>query len=142
MRAAAATVVAALACGGGAGDRSEPAEVAGEVVKASYGNPFDLAIGERALVAGGLHVTFERVAEESRCPEGARCVQAGNAAAAFAVEGDAGSATLTLNTSREPRSAAAAGHELRLVELEPWPGVDAAIDTAAYAATLIVTPAP
>ena len=141
MRAKIAAVVAALACGG-AEDRSEPAEPARELVSAAYEVPFDLAIGERALVAGALHVAFERVAEETRCPEGVRCVQAGNAAAAFAVEGGAGSATLTLNTGREPRSAAAAGHELRLVGLEPRPPADVAIDAAAYEATLIVTPAP
>lgn len=117
-------------------------EVAGEIVRSSYGDPFELEIGERALVAGELHVAFERLAEESRCPEGARCAQAGNAAAAFALEGGSGSATLTLNTDREPRRAAAAGHELRLIALEPRPRVEVAIDTSAYEATLIVAPAP
>ena len=111
-------------------------------MEATYGEPFDLGLGERALVANEFQVTFERVAEESRCPEGARCVQAGNAAAAFAVESDAGKATLTLNTGREPKSAAAMGSELRLVELVPRPRGNAVVDTAAYEVTLIVSPAP
>lgn len=111
-------------------------------MEAPYGEPFDLRLGERALVAGEFRVTFERVAEESRCPLSAECVHAGNAAAAFAVESDAGKATLTLNTGREPKSAAAMGGELRLVELAPRPGADAVVDTSAYVATVIVSPAP
>ena len=136
----AAIVLVALACGGGSGDGT--AEVGEAVVGASYGEPFDLGLGERAVVAGEFHVTFERVAEESRCPEGAACVQEGNAAAAFAIESDAGSATLTLHTGREPRSAAAMGGELRLVAREPRPRADAVADSMAYEATLIVSPAP
>ena len=136
----AAIVFVALACGGETGDGT--ADVGEAFVEAPYGEPFDLALGERGVVAGEFRVTFVRVAEESRCPEGAECVQEGNAAAAFAVESDAGSATLTLNTGREPRSATAMGGELRLVRLVPWPRADAAADSAAYEATLIVSPAP
>jgi hypothetical protein len=68
-------------------------------------------------------------------------VQAGNGAAAFALESEAGRATLTLNTDREPRSAAAAGRELRMVDLAPRPRADGALDTSSYVATLIVSPA-
>jgi hypothetical protein len=111
------------------------------VVEAAYGERFDLGLGERADVAG-FRVAFTRVAEDSRCPEDARCVQAGNAAAAFAVESEAGSATLTLHTDREPRRAAVMGHALRLVELRPRPKEGAPPHSAAYAATLIVETAP
>jgi hypothetical protein len=141
VRALAAALAATLACGGAEGG-SEPAEGAPDLVEVPYREPFVLGLGEGALVAGALRVTFQRVAEESRCPQGARCVEAGSAAAAFAVEGDAGRATLTLNAGREPRSATAAGHELRLDALEPHPRDGVAIDTAAYRATLVVAPAP
>ncbi len=140
MRPAVAIVLGALACSDGSGAGGGAAAIGDAVVETAYGEPFDLGLGERALVAGEFRVTFDRVAEESRCPEGAECVQAGNAAAAFAVESDAGSATLTLNTGREPRRAAAMGGELRLVELSPRP--DAGAGTSAYEATLIVSPAP
>lgn len=136
-----ALAVAALACGG-SGNGSGPAEAGEAVVEAQYEEPFDMGLGERALVAGEFHVTFERVTEDSRCPSDAECVQAGNAAAAFAVESDAGKATLTLNLGREPKSAASMGGELRLVALSPRPGADAVADTSAYVATLIVSPAP
>ncbi|HYO47177.1 MAG TPA: hypothetical protein VEY33_10880 [Gemmatimonadota bacterium] len=128
-------LVAALACGNGEEERA-PA------VEARYGEPFDLSLGERAVVDGGFDVTFTRVSEDSRCPEGAECVQAGNAAAAFAIESDEGQATLTLHTGREPREAAAMGGALSLVELRPSPVEGAPFDSAAYRATLIVDSAP
>ena len=90
----------------------------------------------------GFRVVFRRIAEDSRCPAGARCVQAGNAAAAFSVGSEAGSATLTLHTDREPRRAAAMGRALRLIALRPRPAEGAAPDTAAYVATLLVDLAP
>lgn len=137
---AVATLVAALACGGESEEASGNGQAA--VVEAAYGEPFDLELGARALVGGEFGVRFDRVAEDSRCPEAARCLQAGNGAAAFAVESEAGRATLTLNTDREPRRAAAAGRELRMVELDPRPRADAPPDTSAYVATVIVSPAP
>lgn len=135
-----AIVLAALACGGGPGEGT--GEVGDAVAVARYGEPFDLELGERAEVAGEFSVTFQRVAEESRCPVGVACVAEGNAAAAFAVESDAGSATLTLNTSREPRSAAAMGGELRLLGLMPEPRADRAADSLKYEATLMVSRLP
>jgi hypothetical protein len=133
-------VLLALACGAGPGDGT--AEVGDAVALARYGEPFDLELGERAVVAGEFRVTFERVAEESRCPEGAECPREGNAAAAFAVESEAGTATLTLNTGREPRSAAAMGGEIRLLGLAPAPRADSGADSVKYVAALIVSPAP
>jgi hypothetical protein len=82
------------------------------------------------------------VAEDSRCPADVECAQAGNAAAAFAVESEAGSATLTLHTGREPRRAAAMGRALNLIELRPRPAQGAPPDSIAYVATLVVEPAP
>ncbi|HJU86208.1 MAG TPA: hypothetical protein VJ788_02430 [Gemmatimonadota bacterium] len=135
----AAFVLVAFACGGGPGEETAAVGDVGAPVR--YGEPFDLKLGERAVVAGEFRVTFERIAEESRCPEGSRCPAEGNAAAAFAVESDAGSATLTLNTGREPRSAAAMGGELRLLGLAPGSRPDSAADSVRYEATLIVSPA-
>jgi hypothetical protein len=107
----------------------------------AYGDSFHLQHGELALIGAESRVTFRRIAEESRCPAGVDCIQAGNAAAVFGVEGPAGTATLTLNTNREPRRAAAAGLTLTLVELGPLPANGAAVDTAAYEATLVADPA-
>lgn len=142
MRRLAALAAVTLACGGSGGDEGGEEGGGPPVVAVPYGERFDLGLGRRALVGGEFAVVFERVAEESRCPAGARCVQAGNAAAAFAVESDAGRATLTLNTGREPTRAAAMGGEVGLIELSPPPAAGAAPDTTEYVATLVVSPAP
>jgi hypothetical protein len=127
-------LISALGCG--------PAEEAERpAVEADYGERFELSLGERAVVEGVLRVAFARVSEDSRCPEG-ECLQAGNAAAVLAVESDVGSATLTLNTGREPRQAATMGYTLRLVELRPQPADGAPVDSAAYRASLVVERAP
>ena len=132
-----AVLLGALACGPAGSDAGAEAPA----VVAELGEWFDLALGQRADVAG-FRVEFARVAEDSRCPEAVQCVQAGNAAVAFAVESEAGKATLTLHTDRTPRAAAAMGRALRLVELRPRPAEGAPPDSAAYEATLIVEPAP
>jgi hypothetical protein len=111
-------------------------------VEADYGERFVLALGDHSDVGGRFRVTFARVSEDSRCPEGVECVQAGNAAATFAVESEEGSASLTLNTGREPRRAAAMGHVLGLIDLRPRPSTGAPVDSAAYEATLMVEPVP
>lgn len=130
-------LIGTLACGSGDNEVAPKAPV----VEAAYGQRFDLALGERADVEG-FRVVFTRVAEDSRCPDGARCVQAGNAAAAFSVGSEEGTATLTLHTDREPRRAAAMRRALHLIELRPRPAAEALPDTATYVATLLVEPAP
>lgn len=123
-----------LACG--------PSGHAAPSVRAGYGESFVLALGETAEVGDAYRVRFDRVSEDSRCPADARCVQAGNAAAAFGVESERGSATLTLHTDRAPRSAAAMGGELTLMDLAPLPATGVEPDSADYRATVIVRPAP
>lgn len=136
MRSAAA-LLGALACGPAASDAGPDPPA----VEAELGERFDLGLGQRADVAG-FRVEFARVVEDSRCPEAVQCVQAGNAAVAFAVESEAGSATLTLHTGREPRAAAVMARALRLVELRPRPAEGTLPDSLGYEATLIVEPAP
>lgn len=122
--------LAAMACAEGAGPDSVD-------VAAAYGEPFRLAVGERARVGERFLATFARVAEDSRCAGGARCAEPGSAAVVLAVEDEAGSATLTLHTGRTPRRVSAAGHAVELVGLSPEsaPGDD----PARYQATLVVT---
>jgi hypothetical protein len=127
--------LATVACGEAGG----PAESS---VQASYGEPFDLSLDERARVGGEFRVTFDRVAEDSRCASGADCAAPGNAAVVLKIDGEEGTATLTLHTGREPRRAAAAGHSLELVELRPARSPDAPPDPEDYEVTLVVGPLP
>ena len=127
--------LATLACAEAGG----PAESA---VQASYGEPFDLSLDESASVGGQFRVTFDRVAEDSRCASGADCAAPGNAAVVLRIDGEEGTATLTLHTGREPRRAAAAGHALELVELRPARSPEAPPDLEDYEVTLVVSSLP
>lgn len=124
----------AAACG--------PAQGGRPAVQADYGEPFVLGTGEMAEVGGEYRVRFERVAGDTRCPEGARCVQAGSASAVFGIESGHGTATLTLHVGREPRSAAAMGGELRLEAIDPTPRPGDVPEQADYRAALVVRRTP
>ena len=52
--------------------------------KVDLGKEFNIKNGEEVVVTGEkLHITFRSVVNESRCPDGAACVWAGNAAIAI-----------------------------------------------------------
>ena len=144
-----AALIASLACTGPGEDQAIPGEAdtlaAGPepaAVRADLDEAFELGYDVTAVVGEGrATIEFRRLAEESRCPADARCVTAGNAAVELAIEtGDGAAATLVLNTDRTPAEASVHGLTVRLRGLEPAaPGADAAIDTADYVATLVVT---
>lgn len=58
---------------------SQPAEPGDAgVLGATLGQPFELAMGQTALIPEtGLRVTFQKVLEDSRCPAQVSCVWAG-----------------------------------------------------------------
>lgn len=97
------------------------------------GEEFTLAAGASASIDGRYLVTFDKVAEDSRCPMNARCVWEGNARVALSVleirRGDRDeyhSWPLELNTSERfatKRSVAALTVELRLLDPTPMAGV-------------------
>jgi hypothetical protein len=67
-------VLALVLCSGCSGNPSQPSSV-------SLGEPFELRLGERAAVAGGVSLVFADLASDSRCPIDATCVSAGEALA-------------------------------------------------------------
>ncbi|MDX1622840.1 MAG: hypothetical protein R3199_02525 [Gemmatimonadota bacterium] len=137
-------VTAILACGSPEPGPEEPeADTAPADVRAEAGETFALGHGQRAVVGPArLEIVFREVAEESRCPEGAECPTAGNAAIRFGVEtSDGATATITLNTHRRPREVTVLDHTIRLGEVEPYPDATAAPpDRGSYRATLTVEP--
>lgn len=110
-----------------AGDAAQPPEVA-------------VKIGQSADCGGGLVIRFEAVLQDSRCPQGAACVWAGNARIALAATA-AGKepARLELNTGLEPKSATVAGRTVELLRLEPLRKVHEDMDPKAYVATLKIS---
>ncbi|MEO8434623.1 MAG: hypothetical protein ABI596_06985 [Pyrinomonadaceae bacterium] len=102
---------------------------------------FDLRLGQSIVVgAERLKINFVSVAEDSRCPEGAQCIWAGNAKIALTLrKGNAKPSSIELNTGVTPQQTSYMGYEIKLTALRPHPKVNAGIDRKTYVATLIVS---
>ncbi|HKP29689.1 MAG TPA: hypothetical protein VJU15_09805 [Gemmatimonadales bacterium] len=90
--------------------------------------PADMTLktGEQRLIKG-LTVTFVGVEEDSRCPDNARCVWAGNAAVNLRIQGGADSVSITLNSGVEPRAIGVQDLRFTIVSLLPAPVVGAPV---------------
>lgn len=102
---------------------------------------FELRNGQSVRVEGErLTVTFSRVAEDSRCPEGVQCVWAGNAKVVLRLsKGRRRASTMSLNTGVDPRQRVYRGYEVKLVKLDPYPKENRRIRRRDYVATLVVS---
>jgi hypothetical protein len=107
---------------------------------------FNLAVGGQALLPKDhLEVGFARVLNDSRCPEGAACAQAGEAVLAMWMGREGGKSEVfeaRLPATVVPDSGAVVEHgdyRLRLFELDPRPRVSETLDTTAYKLKLRVS---
>lgn len=102
---------------------------------------FELRNGRSVRVEGErLTVSFTRVAEDSRCPEGVQCVWAGNAKVVLRLsKARRRTSTVSLNTGVDPKQADYRGYEVRLVKLDPYPKEGKEIRRRDYVATLVVS---
>lgn len=100
---------------------------------------FQLKLGETVQVGdSGPRLTFLVVAEESRCPDDAVCVWAGNARIQLRVATGSGSPILELNTPQQPGVARHGGYEISLVSLTGPGKAGAPRSSIDYVATLRV----
>ena len=99
-----------------------------------------LAPGQTRAVAG-LEITFEGVAEDSRCPAGVQCIWEGDAKVLLAVHAPGATpARVELHTShRFAREAEHAGRRLTLVSVTPVPARDRPVAAKDYRVTLSVS---
>jgi hypothetical protein len=103
------------------------------------GQPFELRAGSSAAVEGGLKVTFERVASDSRCPMDALCVRAGEALVALTISQDGrNAAARELRTDAAGSETSYLGYSIKLLALAPYPRSDRQILPEDYVATLAV----
>lgn len=102
--------------------------------------PFDVKAAEVVTVQG-VRITFEGVSEDSRCPTGATCVWAGDAAATFTLEKPPAAALQrTLHTSgRFAQKTEFGDLVIKLEDVRPYPKEGDAIAPGDYRATLVVT---
>jgi hypothetical protein len=108
---------------------------------AALDQEFEVRAGQWVTIEGErLRVTFSRVAEDSRCPEGVTCVWAGNARVVLKLsKGRRRASTMTLNTGMDPKRGAYRGYEVKLVKLDPYPKEKRRIRRRDYVATLVVS---
>lgn len=102
------------------------------------GEEFVLRLGERVTVrATDLTLEFQDVTEDSRCPDGAVCIWAGNGRIVLGVNQSA----VKLNTTLEPKQLIVGSYLIRLNSLSPYPMIERRIRKEEYVAALVVTPA-
>ena len=107
-------------------------------VQVALGQEFSIRVGQEASIAGtSLHLRFAAVVNDSRCPEDAVCVWAGNAEIRLDLTGS-GDATRSLNTLLDPKTIEYGGRTIRLVSLLPVRLVGSATSQEDYVATLVV----
>lgn len=108
---------------------------------APLGQEFDIRLGDTIWIQDELlRIDFQRVAEDSRCPEGVACVWAGNAKVALRVmKARRRAAQMMLNTMLNPKQSVYRGYEVKLVKLEPHPKKGVRLRRREYTATLVVT---
>lgn len=132
-------VLAAACASRSPADAADGRETRGSSV--TLGEAFRLRFGEQAD-AGDLTVAFESV-EDSRCPTEVECVWEGDGVVGLRVTGSGEAVDVTLHT--HPDSAAVArvaGHDIRLVDLDPDPVDGSPIPRSDYVATLRIDRAP
>ena len=109
--------------------------------KSRGGGGVEIKVGQERKVEGGeLRIAFERVAEDSRCPEGVECVWAGNARARFSATDRKGVCVeFDLNTGVEPFEYRFGEHTIRLAKLAPQRTANRELKPSDYVATVVVS---
>ncbi len=86
-----------------------------------------------------LTVKFVSLIEDSRCPEGTNCIQAGNASIKVTVSKRSESKTFELNTNYGPKGETFEGYAINLVSLTPTPKDNIRINRNGYTATFTIS---
>jgi hypothetical protein len=101
--------------------------------------PFELAVGDTAVVNDSLRIRFDAVRSDSRCPMDALCVRAGEAVVGvtLSMPGEA-PAGRDLDTVPPRSQATYSRFTISLSQLQPYPRSDREIHPRDYVATFIV----
>ena len=125
-------IVFSMLCAGCAGSATRPGDT-------RLGQPFELRSGASAILDGGLTITFDRVASDSRCPMDALCIRAGDAIVAVSIsQGAGGPVRRELHTDPVGSEASYLVYSIKLLSLAPYPRSDLQIGPGDYVATLTV----
>jgi hypothetical protein len=101
---------------------------------------FELRPGQTVSIAGtGQTVTFEAVAEDSRCPSNVVCVWAGNARVSLRLSEAGRDTSVALNTGLEPHSVGFGKIRFELKSVTPTPRAGTKTAADSYRVTLRAT---
>lgn len=103
-----------------------------------YDKSFDLSYGKCVSTRNGMvSVCFDSVISESRCPDGAMCVWAGEAIARFRIRIDGDYKTVDLSTYLK-KDTLMHGYKFMFINLSPYPSIDKQIRPKDYTARIMV----
>ena len=95
---------------------------------------------QKSIPRTNLTISFVSLVEDSRCPEGTRCVWAGNARIQVRISDARGkSETFEMNTNMGAKGASFNGYAVNLVNLEPRLRANVRLNRNAYTATFNVS---
>ncbi|HEX8249260.1 MAG TPA: hypothetical protein VF599_13870 [Pyrinomonadaceae bacterium] len=95
---------------------------------------------QKSLARSNLTIKFVSLVEDSRCPEGTRCVWAGNAQIRVKITDARGrSQTFEMNTNTGAKGASFGGYAVNLTDLEPQLRANVRINRNAYTATFNIS---
>jgi Zn finger protein HypA/HybF involved in hydrogenase expression len=95
---------------------------------------------QKKLSRSKLTIKFVSLVEDSRCPEGANCIWAGNASIKVKVSNARGESKIfTLNTNTGAKGDTLGGYQFNLESLTPHPKTNIRINPSGYTATFSVT---
>ena len=94
---------------------------------------------EKTVPGTKMTIKFISLVEDSRCPEGVNCIQAGNARIKVTVKMRGESKTFELNTNLGPKGESFEGYAINLVNVTPAPKDNIRINRNGYTATFTVS---
>lgn len=102
---------------------------------------FELKVGQEAIIKGEqLKVKFISVLEDSRCPKGVACIQAGQGRVALQLTPrNKKSESVELSTASTKQEIDFNGYQVKLVSLNPYPKMDSQVKPADYVLNLTVS---
>ncbi|BDZ68931.1 hypothetical protein [Methanobacterium ferruginis] len=113
-------------------------------INASLSTPFQLKINQTAVLeSGNIRITLLNITEDSRCPEGAVCVWAGQVKALFLLEVNQSNQeifNLTLNFNETQSQKTSLGYMIKILKVEPYPKANRNKNLNNYEVTLVITP--
>lgn len=110
--------------------------LAATTVLAKRSETVKVLINKEVTAKGGLKIAFVELVEDSRCPEDAQCIWAGNAKIKIRVTKKGKSEILELNTMPNGDAPSFAGYRFSLTDLMPRLRSNVRINRNAYEASI------